>query len=494
MLKQLILLFNLFSFIIITALLPADIKVETKLPENSTFVIDSMFIVEVDITKGPIYGFAKFQQNIPEGYIAQPVETADASFTFADGKIKFIWMAIPETEHVKISYALTATSAAPAEGIIDGKLSYIEDNERKSYDIPSIPIKAISDEPVVEKVPAMASVSRTVKDLGDNTYEVSLSFEKKGIEGFGKLEEYLPEGAEASVLENNKAVFSQVDEKSKFVWMAVPQDEQFTVSYKVESESDISDALAAMEGNFSFLDGNDTKTVAVLGEAPIESEPVIAANTEDETETEESEPTDADESEPMMVSSDSGEGEDNSAEEGLAENNIDEKESEYEEVNETEAEPAIATVEPVEKPVEDIAEEVAEEVVEEAVDEEPVENMVADAGTSNTEAKRAKMNNLEPETGISYKVQIAAGKKLVSETFLRKTYKYPSEQYNVENHEGWVKYTTGDFAVYKGARDKREQLVSAGHNFPGPFVTAYNGGERITVQEALMISNQKWFK
>ena len=463
MLKQIIILFNLLSFIIITALLPADIKVETKLPEKSSFIIDSTYIVEVDITKGPIYGFAKFQQNIPDGYLAQPVETADASFTFADGKIKFIWMAIPETEHVKISYALIATSDAAAEGVIDGKLSYIEDNERKSYDIPSIPIKAISDEPIVEKVPAIASINRSVKSLGNNEYEVSLTIDQQGVEGFGKLEEYMPEGAEATVLENNKAVFSQVDDRSKFVWMSVPKDAQFNVSYKVSSDSDIQSSLESMEGNFSFLDGNETKTVAVLGGAPIESAAIIAANTEKEK--------------PLISESVEIVKEEIAAVEPLVIAEPEEVEMPKEIVKAEKIE-EVAAMEPLEEVNEPAV--VAQEQI-----EEPKEQLIA--------SKQETMNVPDPESGVSYKVQLAAGKKLVSDAFLRKAYKY-KDAYNVENHQGWVKYTTGEFNVYSGARDKREQLAKAGHNFPGPYVTAYNDGTRITVQEALMISNQKWFK
>ena len=44
--------------------------------------------------------------------------------------------------------------------------------------------------------------------------------------------------------------------------------------------------------------------------------------------------------------------------------------------------------------------------------------------------------------------------------------------------------------AYKKARNKRESLGS--YKFPGPFVTAYNNGDRITVQEALMITKQDW--
>lgn len=455
MLKQIIILLNLLSFIIITALLPADIKIETKLPDESTFIIDSTYIIEVAITKGAIFGFAKFQQDVPPGFIAQPVETADASFTFADGKVKFIWMAIPETDKVVVKYALTASDVAAEIGMIEGKFSYIEDNERRSYDIPNIPIKVISDEPIVAKVPAVANVERAVKELGANEYEVTLVIKKAGIEGFAKLEEYLPEGAEAKVLTNSRAVFSQVDDKAKFVWMAIPDGENVTVTYQVKSKSDIAKSLEAMEGNFSFLDENETKTVAVQGGAPIETlplattEPAVTA-TPTETKVEPKEIVVADETKEIAM--------------------VEPKP----ETPKVEDKPA-PKVEP--KPV----------VKDPVVAKDKGEKMMA----STAEPKPSVIPN--PETGVSYKVQVAAGKKLVSEEFLRKTYAF-KEPYLIENHEGWVKYTTGQFAEYKGARDKRENLNQGGHNFPGPFVTAYNAGERITVQEALMISNQKWFK
>ena len=71
-------------------------------------------------------------------------------------------------------------------------------------------------------------------------------------------------------------------------------------------------------------------------------------------------------------------------------------------------------------------------------------------------------------------------------------YQFRGEIY-LENHKGWYKYTTGNYDKYVMARDRREEIRD-GYKFRGPFVTAYNAGERITVQEALLITKQKWVK
>src|SRR5690606_14671450 len=103
------------------------------------------------------------------------------------------------------------------------------------------------------------------------------------------------------------------------------------------------------------------------------------------------------------------------------------------------------------------------------------------------------VNVPEPETGVYYRVQIAAGKNNLKSDVFTKLYGF-SEGYKLENEDGLYKYTTGYHQVYKSARDGRERITAKYEKFKGPFVTAYNDGERITVQEALMITSQKWFQ
>ena len=58
--------------------------------------------------------------------------------------------------------------------------------------------------------------------------------------------------------------------------------------------------------------------------------------------------------------------------------------------------------------------------------------------------------------------------------------------------EGFHKFMIGNFGEYKEARNNRETVKQKGCQ--SAFVVAYNGAKRITVQEALMITSQKWYK
>ncbi|MBL4706233.1 MAG: hypothetical protein JKY54_17025 [Flavobacteriales bacterium] len=94
-------------------------------------------------------------------------------------------------------------------------------------------------------------------------------------------------------------------------------------------------------------------------------------------------------------------------------------------------------------------------------------------------------------TGVEFKVQIMACHKNVNQAYFKKRYGV-TDRVATEAHEGWIKYTVGGYDKYKKARDKREQLSPL--DLPHPFVSSYNAGERISVQEALMVTSQDWIK
>ncbi|MCB0478752.1 MAG: hypothetical protein KDC84_11335 [Crocinitomicaceae bacterium] len=121
------------------------------------------------------------------------------------------------------------------------------------------------------------------------------------------------------------------------------------------------------------------------------------------------------------------------------------------------------------------------------VDGKSVEYFIPTTG----KAKELPTPQIDPPlTDVTYKVQIMAAHKVVGKEYFQRMHKFNTE-FTVEAHEGWQKYIIGNFPEYQFARDKREELRGS-TNLPKPFVTAYNKTKRITVQEALVLSNQKW--
>jgi len=116
---------------------------------------------------------------------------------------------------------------------------------------------------------------------------------------------------------------------------------------------------------------------------------------------------------------------------------------------------------------------------------EPVATNTDNSTTANTTASAPKNGN------IHYSVQIGAFKNGVSASALGRKYSI-NENIKTEMQDGFTKCILGKFDEYKAARDNRETIKNKGVS--DAFVTAYNSGKRITVQEALMVSNQKWYK
>jgi len=91
---------------------------------------------------------------------------------------------------------------------------------------------------------------------------------------------------------------------------------------------------------------------------------------------------------------------------------------------------------------------------------------------------------------VAFRVQVLATHANVQPETVKRLYAFPGEIRQEQDAE-WHKYTTGYHTTYHSARDNRVELTLH-HSFPGPFVTAYRNSERITVQEALLLTKQNW--
>lgn len=408
MLKTAFVTFNLI-FLVIFSVLLEDVKVTQEAPDRVKR--EGEFTVTVEIEKGAITGFAKYQVNLPVGVEAIEVESQGATFTYAQHKAKFIWMTLPEGDKFQIKYKVKVTDPYLAIIPLTGSFSYLDENKRMTVDVNEKQVYVGEQDIATEEIPdPEASVTRTITDLGNQKYLVTVVIDKENITGFAKIQDMVPSGAQVEVEKDMGAVFSKVDRKVKFIWMDLPSANPLEISYTVDLSSASNKSPTDIDGEFAFLHKGESQKVIIGSEALA----AVVEETQEKGEVIDSTPV-------------------------------------YEEIAETD--------------------EVVVEETPPVIEEDPIIP--------------------EPSQGIDYRVQILAAHRSVQSPYFQKNHSFTGA-FNVENHEGWVKYTVGDFSVYKDARNHRNSLTA--HKFPGPFVVAYNDGTRITVQEALMITNQQWVK
>ena len=544
-----------FSFIFTTdvnELKKEDFKAEINTPE----IIEkgSEGIVEIKFTKGTVKGFAKLTDNFPQGVIAEAVDMGDATFTFSNGVLKIIWLNFPTDNQFSVKYKVKVDQSAANDFDIGGKFSYLENNEKRSYSIfkKSIAtgVEALASKTKTElkeeEIAAYVEVIRTVETLGNDKYQVTLDITKQGIEGFCKIQEFTSFGGIMSEVELKGAIFSFIKNKGKFVWMSLPTDENFTVSYSLDLGSAKNKDVSVLKGDFSFLEGNVTKKVDIIkrvletladNSSSSQNENVEEKNTKEHetiisTENEPSIPMETSATSPKIpvVEDDSKitvineEEELDTSQESMI---TSDEEIENKEMITAETLAAANRNEPkkgnTEETLDITSDSIKEEVIieDDILEETPVlenielkkvatteENEIdtdfeavkeEEVATIKEEKPKEKKtgpvleNNFGVRTGVNYRVQIAAGKNVVDKAYFEKRHNWTSD-FVIENHKGWIKYTTGSYQIYRIARDNRATVNGGEHKFNGPFVTAYNEGIRITVQEALMISKQKWFK
>jgi len=484
MLQNLVLLFNVIGVLLVDTFLLADLSVTQNVP--ASMAPGSEVRVTVTIAKGDLSGFAKLQLDLPEGLSATAIDTKGASFTFAEGKAKFIWMSLPASPSFKVSYTLTADAAASGVKQINGRLSYIENNERKTHEMSisvvdlgapgAVPVSVttIVEDPsaqdlvsaaggapvgkiavaVIDNASGVAPMQglggvggrRTITPVSEKEMIVEVVVNKGDIRGFGKLQETIPQGFTAMEKNSAEAIFTMQDRIVKFVWLNLPASNEVTVVYKLRA-NDRPDGEYTIDGEFGYLLNDETQK-AVIGSSKF----FIGAKALE-----------------LMAHDPSTMNELNGVDPDLALRQKQEAERKAKEAAEAKAR-------------QDAAEAKAREAAALAAQ---VKEKPATASGNPTGRIPA------PEKGVTYKVQITAAHREVGKAYFKARHRYEGD-FQIERHQGWIKYVTGSFGEYKEARDRRISYVQAGYQFPGPFVTAYNNGERITVQEALVISKQQW--
>ncbi len=432
MLKIAALLFNSIALLFYQLFFTDGVTITQNITSNAK--IENEFTVEMTIDKGSNSGFAKLQQDLPAGFTAIEGESSGGSFTFINQSVKIIWMALPNTSSFTVSYKVKVSKNVSGNQSLSGKFAYVSDNVKQTIDIPVTTI-AITDGTPSEVKTVIPTTANTIPET-ETPSETKTPVTASTINCLRKLPNEVAPNTDFVV-----EVTIQKGALVDFAKLIETLPEGFTAE-EVQSEGAV----------FSF---EDQKATYIWGSMPEKPELKISYKVK----------TDANAS---------------------GEKSIDGVFS-YIENSESIHYPITPSVVNITTPGSSSVTEITEPV-------EPITPVESSSQNEITPKELMATNIPSPqvEGKMNYKVQILALKKVKSTEKVAAAFKL-NETVSLEMSEGFTKYTVGNHNEYVSAHDARDRYITK-NGIVGPFVTAYNNGKRITVQEALMITNQKWYK
>lgn len=475
MIKKLI--YFLVPAILLPAIISAQAKISVKVDVPEKVKAGSEFNVNISIQKGSLEEFSRFQQELPAGLTASAVNSGTADFSFDKQRLRFIWLKLPAQEEINIAYKIMVNERLKGEFNITGEFSYVENDERKSVELKTGPV-IIQPSPTVdaglqveiseyEKIISAEKTSLEArydiscirqtpyKTTTGNEFIVRLLVYKKDMNKFAKIEEQVPDGFEAKSMDAKESIFTFKDGLVKFVWMNLPPEPGFVVSYRlVPSSSRVSSAIS-IKGQLSYIDEGRNIVVDI-----VQRDMDLAGVNEQNVE---------------QYLSSAGSSKALTAPEATSED-LKIKPTPIADVTTT------GTREPVKTKDES-----------RTVTEEKKVTPVNESAPIQKEQGRRYSDipptlSLPVEAGIYYRVQLAATHRIVDPVSNYKKYNL-DRPVLLEFHDGWYKYSIGSFSKYSEAKAYREMLVTK-KRISGAFIIAYQNGQRITVRDAWRIGGR----
>ncbi len=435
-----------------TAMLMSQDPVSVKMTVPSVVGAGQEFRVSITIDKGKLEEFSRLQQELPAGLEAKQENSGSADYSFDNQRVRFIWLKLPSESPILLNYKVSVNERLKGTFTLGGEFSYVENNERKSVNLQSeniniTPSPTISADKRID-IGSYASVitteqvstpaSSTVTCIRQTPYKartgndimVNLLVYKRDMNKFAKIEEQIPSGFQAVAVESREGLFTYKDGVAKFVWMNLPEEDGFTVSYRLIPEASKSIDDLQISGKLSYI--LEGRNISVdVAQMDVYLNEISNANIE-----------------ALMAS-----------------------------IGKGEEPPAYKP------PVQDEQEEIKPPPVNEEKpvvrEEKPVVKETRTVGTGSSGIPDRQ--RLPVQDGIYYRVQLAAGSRFTDadKTFAANNLTRPVL---VERHEGLYKYTVGSFSTYDRANEFRKTVVSKGVS--GAFVVAYRNGKRINVIDA----------
>ena len=253
-----------------------QIWIKAKMP--NTINPGDRFSIEIIINKLDLQHFAELKQKLPQGFRAVEKSSGSAQFSFKDQMVKFTWVRLPRAPQFSVIYEVIAEPGLQAKTYeFPAQFTYIYKNQRGTavlnYDEISIGGKANNlnsnnqvstgiffppkDPNAIQCIRVKPVYSKEQKG-----YLVKLLVSRGNIQSMAKIQEKIPAGFNAQIIDGKSATFTYENNKAEFIWKKMPADRNFEITYKVVPIK-AGQELAAISGNFDYLIGGSLKSYTI---------------------------------------------------------------------------------------------------------------------------------------------------------------------------------------------------------------------------------------
>lgn len=246
-----------------------------------------VFQVTVTIAKGSLTDYSRFSQDLPLGLTASNVESPNADFSFDNQRIRIIWLKLPDVEEIKVSYNIMVDERLKGKFILGGVFAYVVDEERKflnfdkSNEITIIPSTTVDQSLIVDirdfkGGPAGAAVASASTEepfamairqkpvlQGSGAYLVKMLIKNPTGSKYAKVEEIIPRGYLFESMDPHEGIESFSSSTVKFIWMKLPGESEFEISYKLVPKRDEPQGAMNIRGQLTYSAGNVNKIVEI---------------------------------------------------------------------------------------------------------------------------------------------------------------------------------------------------------------------------------------
>ncbi len=464
---------NMLALILVHLFFDGDVSVKINAPEKVK--PGEEITVNIIVTKGSIAGVGHFKEELPSGFAeANIIDAKGGEFKYLpqDNVVKCTWISLPAEGEFTISYKLKVSDAAPNGKVaLGGKFSYVLDNQKQTFDLPPFTIQVGADEALAttSTQPETPATSQPETSVINTQPETTTTTQPETPVTTSQVPETpatsttQPETSATTNPAQTTSGSSSNVSASRTIVGSPEAGAEFTVEITVKKDGTkgfarvqetLPAGLTAMSldnkgGTFSFL---DQKVKIIWDNLPADEDIKVSYRVS---------VADNVSGDLSIIGSFS-----------YVDNNDPKKE-------------VIPASQFSVKPKSTLASSTN------TTTDTKSQNTSSDF--NNTTTASSKTNTVPtPEKNVSYKVQICALSKMQRGTSYFESKYNISNKVSMELNEGWRKYIVGKYSKYQEARDYRENIRSKG--VENPFVTAYNNGKRVTVQEALMVSSQQWVR